>query len=290
MTTQIIIHLLPQEIDWFEWQIKQLKQGSYYIEEDSKIIIDVTLNLNLVEWNKSQIPKQFFIDKFLQIEKLCDWCETQFIIDEENKCLGCNDKRRESIKTSKSDNIIYLDCDLIFPKELLKVSIDSSKLINNEYYVISPQIIKLWDNSWDDLVNQNYINQPPSQNYRKTDPYSIISTTPNSLSLIPINQFKFGGGWFNLFSTKLLQKITIPPELGSYGMDDTFIMVGCKILKNKGNQIQQYVLENMVVSENIKYRWDPYKNYLSLIDKVKEFRDNSNINFQTEIEKLINKL
>jgi hypothetical protein len=28
MTTQIVIHLLPQEIDWFEWQIKQLNKST----------------------------------------------------------------------------------------------------------------------------------------------------------------------------------------------------------------------------------------------------------------------
>ena len=109
MTTQIVIHLLPQEIDWFEWQVKQLKQGSYYLEEEDKVIIDVTLNLNLIDWKKSKLPKQFFIDKFIQIERLCDWCDTQFITDEENKCLGCNDKRREAIRSTKADNILYLD-------------------------------------------------------------------------------------------------------------------------------------------------------------------------------------
>ena len=84
MTTQIVIHLLPHEIDWFEWQSKQFKLGSYYINDT--VIIDVTLNLNLIDWSKSQLPKQFFIDKFNQIEKLWDWAQTQFIIDEENKC------------------------------------------------------------------------------------------------------------------------------------------------------------------------------------------------------------
>ena len=44
MTTQIVIHLLPQEIDWFEGQIKQLKRGSYYLEDDDNVIMDVTLN------------------------------------------------------------------------------------------------------------------------------------------------------------------------------------------------------------------------------------------------------
>ena len=67
MITQVVIHLMPYEIDWFEWQAKQLKIGSYYIED--KVIIDVTLNLNLVNWNNSQIPKQYFIDKFNQIKQ-----------------------------------------------------------------------------------------------------------------------------------------------------------------------------------------------------------------------------
>ena len=42
MKTQIVVHLLPQEVDWFEWQSKQFKQGSYYLEKDDQIIIDVT--------------------------------------------------------------------------------------------------------------------------------------------------------------------------------------------------------------------------------------------------------
>ena len=69
MTTQIVIHLLPQEIDWFEWQIKQLKQGSYYLENDDQVIIDVTLNLNLVNWKQSQLPKQLIIDKNITLEE-----------------------------------------------------------------------------------------------------------------------------------------------------------------------------------------------------------------------------
>ncbi len=86
METQIIIHLLPHEIDWFEWQAKQLKIGSCYIED--KIVVDVTLNLNLVDWSNSQIPKQYFIDKFYQIKQLFDWCETIFEVDENSNCLG----------------------------------------------------------------------------------------------------------------------------------------------------------------------------------------------------------
>ena len=104
MTTQTIIHLFPHEIDWFEWQAKQLKAGSYYLED--KVVIDVTLNLNLVNWDKSQIPKQYFIDKFNQIKQIFDWCETIFEINENKTCLGIDDKRRNSVRQYSPDNFM----------------------------------------------------------------------------------------------------------------------------------------------------------------------------------------
>lgn len=289
MITQIVIHLLPHEIDWFEWQIKQLKQSSYYLEEDN-IIIDVTLNLNLIEWDKSQIPKQFFIDKFKQIEKLCDFCQTQFIIDEENKCLGCNDKRREAIHNTSADNILYLDTDLIFPPELLKTIIESSKMVSNDYYIISPQTVKMWDDSWDVITNKKYISNPADLDlYYKNDPFQIISNPIEKTNLTPINQFKFGGGWFNLLSTKLLKFTGIPNSLGSYGVDDTYVMICCDIMKQKGYNIQQYVLEGITVIENFKYRWNPYKEYLYSIDKQNKFKQTAEENLNKEIRNFINK-
>jgi hypothetical protein len=289
MTTQIVIHLLPQEIDWFEWQIKQLKQGSYYLEEDDNVIMDVTLNLNLIDWEQSKLSKQLFIDKFNQLEKICDWCETQFIIDEENKCLGCDDKRREAIRTTTSDNILYLDSDLIFKPELLKYMMDSAKVIPNEYYLISPQIMKLWDDSWDCLVHQDYVGLQPSQEYKNADPYLVISNQSQEISIKPINQFKFGGGWFNLLSTKLLKLTDMPDSFGPYGVDDTYVMLCCGVMKQKEYDVQQYVLEGMIVAENIKYRWNPYNSLLSLINKQDEFRKQAESNLGPEMKFFINR-
>jgi len=290
MLTQIVIHLLPHEIDWFEWQIKQLKQGSYYLEKEDNIIIDVTLNLNLIDWSQSQLPKQFFIDKFKQIEKLCDWCQTQFIVDQENKCLGCDDKRREAIRSTQADNILYLDCDLIFEPGLLWHMIGSAKLIENEYYIISPQTVRMWDSSWDNLVNQKYLTTPASmETYYNNDPFKVIMDHQSDLNLKPINQFKFGGGWFNLLSTKLLQLTDMPDSFGPYGVDDTYVMICCNIMKQKGYDIQQYVLKNSIIIENFKYRWNPYKDYLSLIDKQIEFRQIAESNLSKEIQNFISK-
>jgi hypothetical protein len=289
MTTQIVIHLLPHEIDWFEWQIKQLKQGSYYIND--KVIIDVTLNLNLINWDHSQLPKQFFIEKFNQIKKLCDWCETQFIIDEENKCLGCDDKRREAIRSTTADNILYLDSDLLFNPELLSYMIESSKLIKEEYYIVSPQTVRMWDNSWDVITNKKYLTTPADmETYYANDPFEIIMQEQTDLNLKPIPQFKFGGGWFNLLSTKLLKLTDIPDSFGPYGIDDLYVMICCDIMKQKGYNIQQYVLENSIIIENFKYRWNPYKNFLYSINKQDEFRKQAELNIQNEIQNFINRI
>lgn len=288
MITQIVIHILPHEIDWFEWQIKQLKQGSSYLEKDTNIIIDVTLNLNLIQWNQSKLPKQFFIHKFNQLEKLCDWCQTKFIIDEENKCLGCGDKRKQAIESSTSDNIIYLDSDIIFKPETLFYLLESAKNINNEYYIVSPQIYKLWDNSWDLIVNDDYINKECSHSeYANLDPFLFLSKNYDQISIKPINGFKFGGGWFNLLSTKLLKLTSIPDSLNPYGPDDTYVMFCCDYMKYKGYDIQQYVINNIVVVENIKYRNSPYINFLASENNETQkqlFREQSEKNLIKEFE------
>jgi hypothetical protein len=289
MVTQIVIHLLPHEIDWFEWQSKQFKLGSYYLTD--KVIIDVTLNLNLVDWNQSQLPKQFFIDKFNQIKTLWDWAEAQFIIDEENKCLGCDDKRREAIRSTTADNILYLDSDLLFRPELLSYMIEASKAIDHDYYIISPQTVRMWDNSWDVITNENYLNTPANmETYYANDPFKIVTESTDDIELFSISQFKFGGGWFNLLSTKLLKLTDIPDSFGPYGIDDLYVMVCCDLMKRKGYPVQQYVLKNAVVIENFKYRWNPYKTYLHLIDKQAEFRTQAEENFNPELQKFINKI
>jgi hypothetical protein len=289
MTTQIVIHLLPNEIDWFEWQSKQFKQGSYYIKD--KIIIDVTLNLNLVDWDQSQLPKQFFIKKFKQIEQLWDWTQTHFIVDEQNQCLGCDDKRREAIRSTTADNILYLDSDLIFKPELLSYMIESAKLVEQKYYIISPQTVRMWDETWDIITNQQYLTTPANmETYYSNDPFEIISHEQSDINLLPINQFKFGGGWFNLLSTDLLKLTDIPDSFGPYGIDDLYVMICCDIMKQKGYNVQQYILENTVIIENFKYRWNPYKDYLYSINQQDKFRKQAEINLNQEIKNFINRI
>ena len=296
MTTQIVVHLLPQEIDWFEWQMKQIKIGLEYLDpKEDHILIDVTLNLNLIKWYESTLIKDFFIEKFYNIETLFTYSPgvvTRFSVDEEYKCMGCDDKRRESIRKTKTDNIIYLDCDLIFKPELLKIMLDAAKEASkqSEYYIISPQITKLWDNSWDCLVNEKYVRKTASQDYTRKDPFKLVNEDYGDITIKPIEGFKFGGGWFNLLSTNLLKLTDIPDSFGPYGVDDTYVMMCCNMMKHKKYKIQQYVLENMVVAENILFRQDPYKPFLSLINKQDEFRKQAEENLMIELQMFTNKI
>jgi hypothetical protein len=287
VTTQIIIHLLPHEIDWFEWQAKQLKIGNCYIED--KVIIDATLNLNLVDWSKSKLPKQFFIDKFFQIKELFHNYELIFDVNENGTCLGIDDKRRNSVRKYTPDNFIYLDCDVIFKPETLALLINGAKNVDNEYYVISPQTPKLWDGTWDVLVNKFYQNE--QYGFEKLiNPYSILTQDYGEIILSPINTFKFGGGWFNLISAKLLQLTDIPDSFGPYGIDDTYVMYCCEIMKKKQMNPQQYIIENLVVVENYACRTNPYINYLYSIDKKDEYRKQAELNFEKELNNFHNKL
>jgi hypothetical protein len=287
MKTHIIVHLMPYEIDWFEWQAKQLKMSSHYLESDDEITLNVTLNLNFTDWEKSKIPKQYFIEKFNQCLSACfDWCTVIKDINIDKTCMGCADKRRSCIRTSNdADAFIYLDADLIFSVVTLKLLLDSAKSVNSDYYIISPQIPKLWDDSWNVLMNSSYANYP-WDNKTFIDPYTVTTTIYGNPVLHPISSFKLGGGWFNLISTNLLRLIDLPDSFGPYGPDDTFLMYGAQILKQAGYDIQQYVVENLVVSENHKYRITPYTDLLVNTNDRNQFRADSDKKLIDEVQNL----
>jgi len=114
---------------------------------------------------------------------------------------------------------------------------------------------------------------------------------PNSpkenLFLEPISTFKFAGGWVTTISSELLKIAPIPKELGHYGLEDMFISDACNILR-KMEKIhpQQFVIRNLVVGENHRYRNDSYiADYIKIIDKKNEYRNVAHANYQSSIEK-----
>lgn len=292
MNTQILVHLFPNELDAFEWQSTQIRLGRHLLDKEDVIILDVTLNLNFIDWGKTTLPKQFILEKFNKILNLWDWANVISDVNEDNSCRGCDDKRRNSIRLYSPDNFVYLDCDIVFRSETLKCLMWASKEIKSKYYIISPEIIKVWDNTWDCLTNKNYINISPGMDrYKNADPFSVISDEINeSIFVRKNNQFKFAGGWFNLISSNLLKFTDIPDSFGPYGVDDTYVMYCAELMKLKNYDIQQYVIENLIIIENFKYKPDHYSQFLKTIDKKDEFRSIAEKNLHAELIKFSKKL
>jgi len=286
----IIIHTLPYELNALEQTLIQLKRSSHYLNENHRVRIEVLLNTNLVNWNLSKIGLWFFEDAYHKLIKLNeDWAECVLRIDDSASFLGCNDLRRHTIRTTDADYIMYLDTDVIFNDTFLRRVFDSIEIATNPLSIITPQLTRMWDTTWDIVSNESFFNEEANhENYFNRDPYKAVQFR-GDVNLKPIQEFKFAG-WGTTISTKLARLIDIPDDLGPYGLDDTFIMCGCEILKRHNIHPQQYVIENEIVIENNKFRLEYFKDFLTLIDRKEEFTKHAHNNFQFELIKLDEKL
>lgn len=288
----IIIHILPQEIDQLEQTLIQLKRNSKYVD-NTDFIVEVVLNLNLTDWSKSKLEKEFFINKLKQLENLTQsWANTDFWVSENNESLGCTDPRRECSKKYNAKAFIWLDADIIFSDTLLYHAVESFNTLysSNPYLIITPETTRLWDTTWDVITNEGaFIEEANHHNYFNRDPY-LTTGLMGEVELKKIDIFKFAGGWFTLVSKDLLDKMPIPYEMGPYYLDDTFLMQSCILGKERGFNATQYIMTNEVVIENNKFRYNPYSNYLSTINKKDEFIKQAQDNFNQSVLNCINKL
>ena len=289
----ISIFCLPHEIDDLELTLNQMKKAFRYVDEQN-FILDITLALTgeLTMWNESKIPPEYFAHKYEKLRKNCDWITNKYFrVEQHSQVLGCVSKRRKVWKEHQNvDYHIWLDTDIIFDERTLAYIDSSIQSLNKDYpyAVVSPEIVKVWDNTWDCLVNEQFLNKP--LDYQKTnDPYLDcgikgdigIETISNTVRNQPT--MKFAGGWFTCISKKLLDRITVPDSLGHYGLEDTFIMWGSDKLKLG----QQFKIKNLVVCENYKYRDNKYlTNFIAGIDRREEFKNIAHKNFQKEYDSL----
>ena len=208
---QVLIHTLPHEIDQLEQLLIRLKYNSNYLINDEKILIDVVLNCNLVDWDTSILPKSFFINKFNQLKQLTKtWADTKFEINEDGTIQGCVSHRRKSIQETESDALLILDTDIFFNNTLLYFTYNAVETLKNEnpYFILTPQTTTMWDNSWDPIVNNEFKND--GIHFQSRDPYKYFQRLSSDVMIKPIDGFKFGGGWATVISTQLAKKIGIP--------------------------------------------------------------------------------
>jgi len=307
----IISHCLPREIDDFDRMLDQLHRSAHFLEKDDEVVLDATLNLSdkLTNWEQSNIPKEFFLAKWEMMERKADWTHKNiFDVIDDNSVLGCNDKRRNSIRkyADTTSHFTYMDCDIFFPIFMLSYIFRSLSAIrhrgDSKYHIVNPQILKLWDESWDVISNDRWLHYGFDSFIWKTyDHYALDKECFDYLDEVgikPIPTIKFGGGLFCTFSSNLLKLVDIPDTFPGYGLDDTFVATCCSYLLANGYPIQQYLLENIIVMENKKYKFEnPYVKLLSdntLGDggnaMKKEFLKVAEANFENEVDNFIKRV
>jgi hypothetical protein len=294
----ITTFIMPNEIDDLERVLMDLNKASKYVKgENYELYLALTVSDFLVDWENSKLDKQYFIDRFNKLKSLTDWVgKSSFHIRED--IMGCTSLRRIANNECKdATHFIWLDTDICFDDRVLyylEASIDRLTETDPhiDKYVISPECVKIWDTTWDCLVNENFLNKEVGY-CRINNPFKdsgeigdvSLETVLNDVPNQP--RMKFGGGWFNCLSKPLLDRVPLPESMGHYGPDDTFVMWASEKLNQSGEQIYQFKLKNYIVCENYIYRdRTHYDKLIKRIDRKEEFRNQANTSFATEINNI----
>ena len=285
----ISIHIFPHEINEYKRVILQLEKNLNHLKnEKSSIEVWVTLNNNISILDEVYENQFLHITNlFLSVNKHAN-INVKSVINDTNTFYGVNEHRRSTIQRAKeSDFIFFLDCDIYFSELTLKFHLETINKIKNDskYFILSPQTVRLWDTSWDCLVNENYLRQPINS-YLNLNPEQFEKIKPSNIELVKNDKFKWAGGWFNCYSAHLLKLIGIPRSFKGYGPDDTFAMYCCQYMKSKNINVNQYILKNLIVYEHTKLK--SKKNFFK--KDIPNFRSECSKYMQRELVKFYKKL
>lgn len=292
----ITIFAMPQEIEDLALTLNMLKRNSVFRVRDISYKVEITMCVSdeLTDWNKSRLPKEYISERTIELcNKYLDWCEYDLNIETGSDILGCVSQRRYSLnKNPDADFFIWLDCDFIFKDTTLFYSGETFKtLIESgfENVIITPQFVKQWDETWDVLVNENFINHEFDYELI-ADVYEDTLPNLNDIDIQMIDTFKFAGGWFTLISNSVLKTIRIPESFGHYGLEDTFVIECCKIMKHRGYNINQFIMRNLIIGESYIHRPnETVKKFIHSINRKSEFAKIANDNFLNELKKIYEK-
>ena len=265
----------------------QLKKAFLYLEDTDNVIIKASLNLNplLIDWNSSTLKPEYYIEKFNTLFE--DIPNINEIITD-TSLMGTTQQKRECIKL-QYNQFIFVDSDISFPEQLLKYQLEASYHVNGKYIII-PNIVKMWDSSWDILVHKDYINIQDNKYYEKHRRELTESQIVESVNLIQSPVIKFGCGMHTLYSKEFWEFIGIPESFGGYGPEDTFGMSASNIALQKGYQINQYILQGIYMSEDHYNSSLDFQEGLVTFNRRQEFRQNAESCFQEELNKFYNNI
>ena len=291
----ISIFVMPQELEDLASTLERLKRNSVYLDDSVKYKVDITMCLSdeLTDWENSKLPKEYIKERTIElVEQYLDWCLWDLQWGNPN-ILGCVSQRRFSLKNNPdADFFIWLDCDIFFKDITLAYVTNAYKMVKEsgfEDIIVTPEFVKQWDNTWDMVANKNYWNYPI--NYH-LDANIYKDSLPNigDMQIKELVGYKFAGGWFTLISKSILDKTGIPESFGHYGLEDTYVMFCCGIMKNNNINVSQFILENLIVGEIHKNRTNKtIKRYLCNRDRKDEFKKIAEANFTNELNLFNNK-
>lgn len=281
---KITLHSLPHELDQVAWIVDQLARNARLVDP-SRFILDFTMNVSDedVDWEKSKISKEYCVDRFNLLFNRSPFVNEHKVTTEHT---GCNTVRRNAIRAQDDvEYIIGLDPDLFFPSTILHYICSAIDNLEDDYFIITPQIYQLWDTSWDIISHPTTRSTPREEKLWLQDPYLMFDHQPKNITLSRVPYFKFNGGWMTTYSKKLLKLIDIPDSLGHYGLDDTFIATCANMLTQKGYNVQQYLLEDIIVMEDRVYRSESMAPFIRLRELQTSMRENSHLHYQKELQK-----
>jgi len=296
MKIVITSFVMPHELDDLERVLIELNRSSKYIKgENYEFSISMSISDYLINWKESLVDKEFFIHKFNKLKKLTDWASNSTFQIREDIMGALQAKRITHKEFIHATHFIWLDTDIVFDEmglAYLENGINTIESNNIQKYIITPEVVKYWDTTWDCIVNENYLDK--ELDYCKTcNPFTEsgvkgdVSVESVSNNVYGQPQFKFGAGWLVVVSKYLLDSIPLPESMGAYGPDDTFLMWGMEKLKRRGEDIYQFKLKNYVVCENFYYRnQSEYDLLIKRINRKDEFLQIAHSVFNSEIDKL----
>jgi hypothetical protein len=293
---------MPWEIDYALLSFIQLKKSKYFLPTDVNIKIKSVLNLSsyLINWDESKLPKEYFIEKYETLSLLLKDYQHEPFIYNGDKLWGHLDWQREVI-SPETDYYIHICSDIYFSEHLLSYLIMAARTIKNKYFVLTPQICRMWDNSWEPITHPKFAVGPHYGWEKTTDIFDVdnyLHTSGEEVSIQPVEYIKWAG-WFDLYSKDFYEDLArVPEEWHGYGAWDYYGMMISGAASQLGLDFDQYVLTGQIVFE---YSVGPlrtdtvngfsnyYKNLLVKKD-VSEQREEFNKNLNPYIQKKINEL
>ena len=243
---------MPWELDNMLLSFIQFKKSKYYLSKEDTVEINPCLNLSsyLIDWDKSIITKDHLKDRYFQYLKLLKDYKVSDFIYEGDKLYGHLDHQREAI-SKEVDFYLSVCPDMYFSEHLLSLLIQSSKEVKNQYFIITPEISKMWDNTWDEITCTDHLDVS-YDNWNKVDIFDIrahMKSSNNDITLENTSKSKWAG-WFDLYNKKMYEELVrIHDDWTGYGPWDWYSLMLTEFVKSKGIDFQQYVLRGQTIFE-----------------------------------------